>query len=293
MQRPPHPPATITTTTKNSLWDRLLPPLVSGEQDNNNNINKPASHYPTYPTICERGGLVSIVRVGETAYVVSGDEVWEMGESGGLVRDKAHSIAATWPGLPRYPDAGFTWHNGLEYIFVGSKYYRYRNRTLDKGFPKRLSQGFSGVPSYLDAAFVRDNQIYFIKKNKYWIFSPKSSPPISKPKSIPAGISQKVVAGMTNMKNMTYLFSKDLYWRMDGRHFVVDKSAEPPYPRRIKDWWWNCDKNRQGIRMETQTIAARLVTANSASEGNICWGLVGFLYFLTRFIVLIFLMLIK
>ena len=62
---------------------------------------------------------MSIVRVGETAFVVSVDEVWEMGESGGLVRDEAHSIAATWPGLPRYPDAGFTWHNGLEYIFVG------------------------------------------------------------------------------------------------------------------------------------------------------------------------------
>ena len=62
---------------------------------------------------------MSIVRVGETAYVVSVDEVWEMGESGGLVRDEARNIATTWPGLPRYPDAGFTWHNGLEYIFIG------------------------------------------------------------------------------------------------------------------------------------------------------------------------------
>ena len=62
---------------------------------------------------------MSIVGVGETAYVVSGDEVWEMGEGGGLVRDEARSIATTWPGLPRYPDAGFTWHNGLEYIFIG------------------------------------------------------------------------------------------------------------------------------------------------------------------------------
>ena len=57
-----------------------------------------------------------------TAYVVSVDEVWEMGESGGLVRDEARSIATTWPGLPRHPDAGFTWHNGLEYIFVGRTY---------------------------------------------------------------------------------------------------------------------------------------------------------------------------
>ena len=103
------------------------------------------------------------------------------------------------------------------YYITGSKYYRYRNKTLDEGFPKRLSQGFSGVPYYLDAAFVREKKIYFIKKNKYWVFSPKSSPPISKPKTLPSGLSRRVVAGMTNMKNMTYLFSKDMYWRMDER----------------------------------------------------------------------------
>ena len=45
-----------------------------------------------------------------------------MGDSGGLVRDEALSIATTWPGLPRHPDAGFTWHNGLEYIFLGRTY---------------------------------------------------------------------------------------------------------------------------------------------------------------------------
>ena len=98
---------------------RLVPVLFSLNNSQLYLFFQLGSQPPTYPTICGREGLKSIVRVGETAYVVSGGEVWEMGESGGLVRDGARSISATWPGLPRYPDAGFTWHNGLEYIFVG------------------------------------------------------------------------------------------------------------------------------------------------------------------------------
>ena len=88
-------------------------------------------------------------------------------------------------------------------------------------FPKHISQGFSGVPSYLDAAFVRGQNIYFIKKTKYWIFSPKSTPPISKAKPLPPGINQRVKGGITNMKNMTYLFSKDMYWKMDDRYHTL------------------------------------------------------------------------
>ena len=65
-------------------------------------------------------------------------------------------------------------------------------------------------------------------------------------------------------------------------HFVVDKSAEPPYPRRIKDWWWNCDKNSQEMRIETPPVAARLRAENSASEGQLCGGLVIILYFIVQ-----------
>ena len=106
-------------------------------------------------------------------------------------------------------------------LYAGSRYYRYREGILDAGFPKHISQGFSGVPSYLDAAFVRGQNIYFIKKTKYWIFSPKSTPPISKAKPLPPGINQRVKGGITNMKNMTYLFSKDMYWKMDDRYHTL------------------------------------------------------------------------
>ena len=62
------------------------------------------------------------------------------------------------------------------------------------------------------------------------------------------------------------------------RHFVVDKSAEPPYPRHIKDWWWNCDKNSQEMRIVTPPIASRLRAENSASGGRLCGGLMAIVY---------------
>ena len=63
-------------------------------------------------------------------------------------------------------------------ILSGSQYYRYRNKTLEEGFPKRISQGFSGIPAYLAAAVVYNEKIYFIKKSRYYIFTPSESPPV-------------------------------------------------------------------------------------------------------------------
>ena len=62
------------------------------------------------------------MRVRETAYMVSGDQLWEMDENGRLLHDEPQNIAIMWPGLPRSPDAGFTWHNGLSYIVIGELY---------------------------------------------------------------------------------------------------------------------------------------------------------------------------
>ena len=66
------------------------------------------------------------------------------------------------------------------------------------------------------------------------------------------------------------------------RHFVVDQSAEPPYPRRIKDWWWNCDKNWQEMRMEKAPTAAKLRAENSASDGQLCRGILAIVFFIVQ-----------
>ena len=65
-------------------------------------------------------------------------------------------------------------------VCSGTKYYRFSNKSLDQGFPKRIKQGFPGIPPYLDAAFLSQNktQIIFVKNDKYWIFSPSEKPPL-------------------------------------------------------------------------------------------------------------------
>ena len=72
------------------------------------------------------------------------------------------------------------------------------------------------------------------------------------------------------MAGNTRAITNEMVTRQYFRQFVVDQSAEPRYPRRIRDWWWNCDKKRQEMRIKTPPIAARLRAENSSSEGRLC-----------------------
>ena len=56
----------------------------------------------------------------------------------------------------------------LRFCFQGSAYWRYSDTTtkkLDTGYPNSIANGFHGVPSNLDAAFVwsGNGMTYFIK----------------------------------------------------------------------------------------------------------------------------------
>lgn len=44
---------------------------------------------------------------------------------------------------------------------------------MDKGYPKKISQNFLGIPNNLDASFVWswNSQVYFFKKNRYWRYN--------------------------------------------------------------------------------------------------------------------------
>ena len=77
--------------------------------------------------------------------------------------------------MPGNLDASFTWTNGKTYFFKGSKYWRFSAfGKLDRGYPKPLDKGFSGIPSNVDAAMVwpENDKIYFFKGSKYWKFDP-------------------------------------------------------------------------------------------------------------------------
>ena len=47
-------------------------------------------------------------------------QVWELDRNGDI-KEKLGGFDSVWPGLLRTPDAGFTWTNGLTYLFQGER----------------------------------------------------------------------------------------------------------------------------------------------------------------------------
>jgi len=225
-----------TTEKTFKLWEHFLPEKDKTESE------KPK----TQTSVCEGRQTLKLFNVDSSVYLVLLDKtvpdhkVWMLDESGKInYSSPIGTVKSMWPGLSRTPDAGFTWTNGLTYFFIGSKYYRYTNRTLDEGFPRRMKHGFSGIPIYLDAAVLSPNQtqIFFVKNSRFWTFSPQDIPPLQGSEKLSDGISDVVSAIQFN--NKMYIFSKDKYWRLD-RPFSVDKSVSPAYPRQIREWWFGC-----------------------------------------------------
>ena len=75
-------------------------------------------------------------------------------------------------------------------FYTGDKYWRFdADKTPSLGYPKSIQEGFPGVPSNLDAAFVwgGNGKIYFFKGNKYWKFDPNN-----KNRPIPPGYPRAI-----------------------------------------------------------------------------------------------------
>jgi len=215
------------------------------------------------PSLCAGEPPDCLIGGDQGGWAIKGDKVWQLDEQGEPL-GSMKNLSNIFPGLPKEPDAGFTWHNGLTFIFKGYQYYRYRNFTLEPGFPRRISQGFSGLPSYVSLAFLRGRHIYFVKENKFWIFSPASRPPISKPMLLPKELAG-VTHGITLPGNRTFLFTSDQYWRLLPGSIAVDEYANPGYPRRTRDWWWKC-RNSQSMGELRNRNSQELRNRNSLAE---------------------------
>lgn len=103
--------------------------------------------------------------------------------------------------------------------------------SLDSGYPKSISDGFSGIPSNIDTAFVwgGNGKIYFFKDDKYWRFDPARTPPVGlgypKPISNWNGIPDKLDAALKYSNGYTYFFKGNKYWRFNDRSFSVRLST--------------------------------------------------------------------
>lgn len=76
-------------------------------------------------------------------------------------------------------DAAFLWpRNGRTYFFSGEWYWRFNNQgnRMDGGYPRRISDGWRGVPGNVDAGFSHKAYgiTYFIKNNQVYKINDKS-----------------------------------------------------------------------------------------------------------------------
>jgi len=200
--------------------------------------------------LCGSGKLDTIVTMKDSVtYAFLGDQYWKLTETS-VEPGYPRSTSEDWDGLPANLDASFTWTNGKTYFFKGSKYWRFSDvGKMDAGYPKQLDKGFSGIPNNVDAAFVWpvNDKIYFFKGSIYWKFDPDKSPPVdsSYPRPITNwdGIPENLDSALQYSNGKSYFFKNGRYYRFDDKNFILDASANPPFPRETGFWWFGCPAN--------------------------------------------------
>ncbi|XP_028581995.2 matrix metalloproteinase-27-like [Podarcis muralis] len=63
-------------------------------------------------------------------------------------------------------------NTGKTYFFVGNKYWRYdeNNRSMDKGYPRKIREDFPAIGQKVDAAFQHNGSFYLFRGSKQWQF---------------------------------------------------------------------------------------------------------------------------
>ena len=76
-------------------------------------------------------------------------------------------------GLCWYDTAFHCPSNSRTYVFKDDIYWRYDGDKLDTGYPKKICDGWPGIPSAVQAAYQESqgDKIYFFKGDLYWRYT--------------------------------------------------------------------------------------------------------------------------
>lgn len=134
-------------------------------------------------------------------------------------------------------DAMFNTADGNTYTFKGNNYYRLTDNAIAEGYPKRISDGWPGLPGQIDAAFTYKNgKTYFFKGSQYWRYSGRQMDG-DYPKEISdgfTGIPDNLDAALVWGGNgKIYFYKGSKFWRFDPLKRPPVKST---YPKPLSNW---------------------------------------------------------
>ncbi|MEE6521136.1 hypothetical protein FKM82_019196 [Ascaphus truei] len=169
-------------------------------------------------------------------YLFKGAYFWELNQGKHPLSPKKgppQLISTKWKKLPASLDAAVRMQNptanqdGNIFFFKGSNYWKYDNDRMEPGYPKKIKDGFPGVPNNLDAAFtqpaivakggkvIREERIFFIKGNNFVLYDPATGTNTST-QSLQedwAGVKLPITAALS-FKNEMYLISKKRFQKI-------------------------------------------------------------------------------
>ena len=136
-------------------------------------------------------------------------------------------------------DTIFSTADGTFYAFKNDQYYKLTTDNVAKGYPRKISDDWEGLPNNVDAAVTwPDNEYtYFFKGSKYWRFDQYRRASSGYPKSIKdywQGIPDDVDAAFVWAPNgKIYFFKGSKYYRFDP---LKKPPVSTAYPRHISNW---------------------------------------------------------
>ena len=137
-------------------------------------------------------------------------------------------------------DTIFRTESGDSYVFQGEQYWKLTKESVAKGFPRRISEDWSGLPNHLDAAFTWQDTgaTYIFKGEEYWKFQ-NMDPEPDYPKLISEGFpgipSSIDTAFVWGGNDKIYFFKENQYWKFDPQRKPHVRSDV--YPKDIRDEW--------------------------------------------------------
>lgn len=132
----------------------------------------------------------------------------------------------------------FGTEDGNYYVFKGGKYWKMTDDSLAKGYPRRISDDWPGVPNNIDAAvtWTENKKTYIFKDDQYWKFE-NQIPEKGYPKKISEGFD-----GIPNKLDAAFVWGGNgkIYFMKGDDYWKFDPSRKPPvrsvYPRNINNW---------------------------------------------------------